>query len=116
MTEYKNLLVWQRSIVLVKRIYIISALFPKTQQYSLVDQMCRCAVSIPSNIAEGSKRSTNKDFKSFLHISLGSLAELETQTIIAHDLGYVSEKDFNFLVKEIDEVAKMTHSLIKKLL
>lgn len=78
--------------------------------------MCRCAISVPSNVAEGSKRSTAKDFKSFLHISLGSLAELETQIVIAHDLGYVTEKDFNPFVKEVDELSKMLHVLIKKLL
>lgn len=78
--------------------------------------MCRCAISIPSNIAEGSKRSTNKDFKSFLHVSLGSLTELETQLIIAHDLLYISEEEFKPLVKETDELSKMLHVLIKKLL
>ncbi len=78
--------------------------------------MCRSAVSVPSNIAEGSKRSTSKDFRLFLHVSLGSLAELETQIVIAHDLLYISNSDFNFLVKEIDELSKMLHVLIKKLL
>lgn len=116
MTEHKKLIVWQRSVVLAKRIYQITDLFPDTQRYSLVDQMCRSAVSVPSNIAEGSKRSTNKDFKSFLHISLGSLAELETQLVIAHDLLYISDREFNPMVKELDELSKMLHVLIKKLL
>jgi four helix bundle protein len=116
MTEHKKLLVWQRSVILARNIYQVTSSFPNTQKYSLVDQMCRSAVSVPSNIAEGSKRSTNKDFKSFLHISLGSLAELETQLVIAHDLSYISEKDFDLLTKEVDEISKMLHSLIKKLL
>jgi four helix bundle protein len=116
MTEHKKLLVWQRSVILARNIYQVTSSFPNTQKYSLVDQMCRSAVSVPSNIAEGSKRSTNKDFKSFLHISLGSLAELETQLVIAHDLSYISEKDFPLLTKEVDEISKMLHSLIKKLL
>lgn len=116
MTEHKKLLVWQRSVVLAKRIYQLTDSFPGTQKYSLVDQMCRSAISIPSNIAEGGKRSTNKDFKSFLHISLGSLAELETQLIIAHDLLYIPEEEFSPLLRETDELSKMLHVLIKKLL
>jgi four helix bundle protein len=77
--------------------------------------MCRSAVSVPSNIAEGSKRSTNKDFKSFLHISMGSLAEVETQLLICKNLQLISEETTHPLQKQAEELSKMLMAFIKKL-
>lgn len=115
MTEYKNLIVWKKAINLTTHVYSFTKKFPPEEKFGLVDQMRRSSVSIPSNIAEGSKRSTDKDFKVFLHTSLGSVAELETQGIIAKNLNYIQEPDYLFLINELDEIAKILHTLIKKL-
>lgn len=115
MTEHKNLIVWQKGIDLTTCIYQITESFPSKEKFGLVDQIRRAAVSIPSNIAEGCKRSTDKDFRSFLHVALGSTAELETQIIIALNLKYIAEIDSISILKELDEIAKILHTLIKKL-
>ncbi len=115
MTEHKNLIVWKKGVDLTTYIYQITKDFPHEERYGLVDQIRRASVSIPSNIAEGSKRSTKKDFKSFLHFALGSVAELETQIIIAINLKYINEKDSVYPLKELDEISKILHTLIKRL-
>ncbi len=84
--NYRDLVVWQKALILVTHIYKLTAKFPKEEIFGLSSQMKRAAVSIPSNIAEGSKRSTEKDFRHFLMISYGSGAELETQVEIAKRL------------------------------
>lgn len=84
--SFKQLVVWQKSIALVKHIYQITNQFPREELYGLVSQMRRAAVAIPSNIAEGKKRKTKKDFVQFLRIADGSAAELETQIIISKEL------------------------------
>ncbi|MBI4092783.1 MAG: four helix bundle protein [Candidatus Kerfeldbacteria bacterium] len=91
MKNFKELRVWQKSIKLVTQVYEITKRFPDDEKYGLVIQMRRSAVSIPSNIAEGHMRTTNKDFKQFLSIARGSCAELETQVVIAAELGYTTE-------------------------
>ncbi len=113
--SYKDLNIWKRSIVVVEDIYKITKNFPKEEIYGLTSQLRRSAVSIPSNIAEGFARFYNKEYRQFLFISLGSCAELSTQIIIALRLGYFENKEANQLLNEIDEVSKMTMSLIKKL-
>jgi four helix bundle protein len=90
---HKDLDVWKKSVDLVVELYKITASFPKEEIYGLTSQMRRAAVSIPSNIAEGAGRRGNKEFVQFLHISLGSLAELETQIIIAGRLQFIAEID-----------------------
>jgi four helix bundle protein len=111
--SFKQLIVWQRALELVKEIYVITGKFPKEELYGLVSQMRRSAVSIPSNIAEGKKRSTKKDFMQFLRIADGSAAELETQVIIAKDL--YSEINFSKAEALLEEVQKMLTTMIKKL-
>ena len=113
--SYKDLNIWKRSIVVVEDIYKITKNFPKEEIYGLTSQLRRSAVSIPSNIAEGFARFSNKEYKQFLFISLGSCAELSTQIIIALRLGYLKNKETDQLLNEIDEISKMTMSLIKKL-
>ncbi len=115
MTEYKNLIVWQKSISFVTAIYELSSTLPSSEKYGLVDQLRRASVSTSSNIAEGSRRSTDKDFKSFLHVSLGSLAEVETQLIICKNLRLIKEEELLSLQKQSDELSKMLMSFIKKL-
>ena len=86
--DYKDLDAWKQAILLVEDIYRISISFPKEELFGLTSQMRRAAVSIPSNLSEGSARNSNKEFAQFLHIALGSLAELETQLIIVDRLAY----------------------------
>lgn len=111
--SFKQLIVWQKAIELVKEIYCVTRDFPKTEIYGLVSQIRRASVSIPSNIAEGKKRKTKKDFVQFLRIADGSAAELETQLIISKEL-YSS---INFLKAEklLTEIQKMLITIINKL-
>lgn len=112
---YQQLLVWKNGIALVFFVYEITKKFPKEELFILVPQMRRAALSVPSNIAEGSLRKTNKDFAHFLHISMGSLVELETQGVVAHGLRYLNQADFDRLLKETEELKKMLYAFIKKL-
>lgn len=113
-TSYKDLIVWQKGIELVKEIYILTSKFPPAEIYGLVSQMRRSAVSIPSNIAEGRQRSTRKDFVQFLRIAQGSVAELETQIIISKNLF----PSYNYVNAEnlLNEIQKMLAGMMKKLL
>jgi four helix bundle protein len=112
---YKDLIVWQKSIDLSIKIYKITFLFPKDELFGLSSQMKRSAVSIPSNIAEGRHRGTRKDFASFLRISLGSSAELQTQLEISKKLSFVNELDYNECNKMLDEIMRMLNAMILKL-
>lgn len=85
--------VWQDSVALVHHVYEFSAAFPQDERFGLISQMRRSAISVPSNIAEGAARGSDKDFLRFLYIARGSLAELETQIIIATQLGYINEQE-----------------------
>jgi four helix bundle protein len=89
MKSYKDLLIWQRSRTLVVTVYKVVSKFPKEELFALTSQIKRCSISVPSNIAEGWGRDTNKNFINFLNIAKGSLYELETQLIIAADLKYI---------------------------
>ena len=96
-------------------IYSFTKGFPQDERYGLTSQMRRSAVSIPANIAEGFKRFHPKEYRQYLHITLGSAAELETETIIARKLGYLDEAQLNILSDKIDQLSKMTTALLKKL-
>jgi four helix bundle protein len=112
---YKDLFVWQKAMELVTSIYEVTALFPDSEKFGLISQMRRCAVSIPSNIAEGRYRGTKKDFRQFLIISFGSGAELETQILIAKRLTLSSKFNFERADSLLDEVMKMLNSMISSL-
>lgn len=112
---YKDLKIWNRGIDLVSQVYIIINEFPKEEQFGLISQMRRCSISVPSNIAEGWGRNTNKYFIQFCNHSRGSLMELETQSIIARKLNYINKKDFEILDREIEELIKMLNRFITKL-
>lgn len=114
MNNYKELDVWKRSIKLAVNIYKLTSALPTEEKFGLVSQLRRCAVSVPSNIAEGSGRKTNKEFSQFLSISYGSLCELDTQVIISFELGYLKNNDVKDLEKEVNELQKMIFSLINK--
>lgn len=102
---FKSLIVWQKSLTLAKEIYRLVDLLPARENYALADQMRRSAISIPSNIAEGSRRSGKKDYAHFVSIAHGSLAELETQILIAKDR--YPKIPFASLEKSIDEISRM---------
>ncbi len=114
MHHYKNLIVWQKSVDLSIKIYKITNTFPEHEKFGLTNQLRRAGVSLPSNIAEGSKRTTKKDFKHFLTIASGSGAEMETQLYIAQQLGYLTNEEYSTTQEDITEVMKMITSLIKK--
>ena len=112
---HRDLEVWKKSIDLVTLIYKHTADNPKEEMYGLTSQIRRCAVSIPSNIAEGSARTTKKDFSHFLAIALGSAAELETQLIISRNLGFLQDAVLDDLVLELTSIRRMTLGLRKSI-
>lgn len=113
--NFRDLNVWKKGIEIVKEVYRTVNSFPKQEFYGLSSQMQRCAVSIPSNIAEGFSGFHNKEYKQFLYIALGSCAELETQTQIAVELKYINEGLKNSLMEKLDHEGRMLRNLIKKL-
>ena len=114
-SSYQGLVVWQKAMDLTAVIYKLVKKLPKEELYSLSDQMRRAVVSIPSNIAEGQDRNTNKEFAQFLHIARGSKAELETQLLICVKVGYLTEIEIIEAINLSVEVGKMLTSLINKL-
>jgi len=100
MITHKDLDIWKEGIELVEEVYKATAEFPKEEIYGLTNQMRRASVSIPSNISEGAARGGKKEFIKFLYIALGSLAELETQTIISEKLGYLKEHRLMDLIEK----------------
>lgn len=113
--SYKDLIVWQRAIELVKEIFKLTRDFPREETYGIVSQMRRAAISIPSNIAEGSGRSFKKEWRQFYSISYGSTLELETQLIISRDLNLANKESFIKSFQLIEEVSKMIRVIINNL-
>src|SRR5439155_18249577 len=112
-SSYRDLLVWQKAIALVTEIYRATRSFPKEEVYGLTSQMRRAAVSIPSNIAEGQARLTKGEFRQFLGQAKGSLAELDTQLVIAQHLGFLADSEP--LSGRLSEVGRMLNGLIASL-
>ncbi|TSC55341.1 MAG: s23 ribosomal protein [Parcubacteria group bacterium Gr01-1014_18] len=110
--SYKDLIVWQKSMDLVVRIYHLTQSFPQEERFGLISQLRRSAVSIPSNIAEGSRRGTKKDYRSFVLIAYGSGAELETQIEIAKRLDFLKSADSHQLDLLLQEIMKMLNKLV----
>lgn len=113
--DYEDLKIWQKGIEIVKDIYGLTDKFPKEEMYGLASQMKRAAISIPSNIAEGFERFHGKEYKQYLRISLGSSAELSTQTTIAKELKFIDETSARNIKEELKTLSKMISTLIKKL-
>jgi four helix bundle protein len=113
--NFKKLIIWKKSLEIVFETYNVTKTFPNDEKYGLASQLNRCSVSIPSNIAEGCSKSSEKHFKNFLEISLGSAFEWETQIIIAKGLGYINQEKFNQLEKNINSIQKMISSFKDKL-
>lgn len=114
MKSYKELIVWKKAVTLSTLVYLITNSFPKSEIYSITSQIRRSVVSIPSNIAEGQVRGHN-EFIQFLRVAYGSGAELETQLLIALNIKFISQKDYNQLSSLLDEIMKMLNKLISSL-
>lgn len=110
--SYQDLLVWQKGMSIVENVYMATRNFPSDEQFGLTSQLRRCAVSVPSNIAEGYGRGTQKSYVNFLKIARGSLLELETQMLISERLGFYDGQ--MSILNDIEEESKMLNSLIKK--
>ena len=107
MRDFHKLIIWQRSHQLALNVYSISKLFPKDELFGLTSQIRRAVSSIPTNIAEGCGRASNKDFAHFLQIAIGSAAEVEYELLLAHDLDYINDNDYQTLTEETVAVRKM---------
>lgn len=114
-TSYKDLLVWQRSLQVAEEVYRLTKSFPQEERFGLTSQIRRAAVSVPSNIAEGQARQSTAEFRQFLSIAQGSLAEIETQLEISVRIGLVKETDVEKCRKLITETSKMLSALRKAL-
>ena len=111
MKGHRDLEVWQKSMQFVTDLYRETEAFPRHELYGLTNQLRRAAVSVPSNIAEGSGRNSKKEFHQFLNLARGSLLELETQVEIARNLGYLSEERCTKLLKKTNEIGRMLNGL-----
>ena len=115
MHNFRELKVWTKARLLVKDIYLLTKKLPEEERFGLISQMRRASVSIPSNIAEGTGRRTDKEFGRYLDIAIGSAYELETQLILCLDLYFINEQTFNELEEKVQEIERMIHSLREKL-
>lgn len=115
MKTFRDLIVWQKSFKLAVLIYRITESFPKSEIYGLTSQIRRAAVAIPSNIAEGQYRGHKPEYIQFLNIAKGSSAELETQLLLAKELKFINDKDFEEALSLLIEVEKMLSKLITRL-
>lgn len=115
MKNFKQLLIWQKGLKIAVGSFELVSLFPKEEKYGLSQQITHAAVSIPSNIAEGSSRTSSKDYNRFLEISLGSTFEMETQLMIAEAVNFGDKEKITGLLKDIDEEQKMLISFMGKL-
>ncbi len=112
MGTYRDLLAWQKGIKLAKAVYELTANYPSDERFGLTNQMRRCSISIPSNIAEGFGRGSDKELVQFLYISLGSSNELDTQLTVSYELSFITEDRFKEIEKLNNEINKMLQSLI----
>jgi four helix bundle protein len=113
--SYQDLNVWQKAMDLVVVIYKATAAFPKTETYGLTNQLRRAAVSVASNIAEGSAKRSTREFIRFINIASGSVAELQTQIILSQRLDYFDEVTYTRLIQKVDEIGRMLHGLQESL-
>ena len=110
--SYRDLIAWKKAMVLVEEIYCATEVFPREERYGLMSQLRRAAVSVPSNIAEGQARYSRREFHHFLNNARGSLAEVETQIVLANDLGHLALKETNALLLKTSELGRIVNGLI----
>ena len=115
MKDYREFVVWQKAMLLAKEIYRLCRMLPKEETYALSDQMRRAAISIPSNIAEGFSRNSDKEFSYFLRVAAGSKSELETQLYLGQEVGYYSNDDIKEAQTLCFEIGKMIYVLLRKI-
>lgn len=115
MRNFKELKIWQKGFDIAIKSYRLTAQFPKEEKYSVISQITRAAVSIPSNIAEGSSRTSDKDYNRFIEISLGSSFELETQLLLSQSLGFGDKRLCDDILKDVDEEQKMLIGFMNRL-
>jgi four helix bundle protein len=108
MHRFKELEIWKKSRIFCSNIYQVTSTFPNDEKFGITNQLRRASVSIPSNIAEGSSRNSNKDFARFLEIAIGSAYEIETQLLIASDLNFLKQENLEPLISQLEEIIKMT--------
>ena len=113
--SYRQLIVWQKAMGLVKEIYQLTNRFPKDEVYGLIGQIRRAAVSIPSNIAEGQGRDSTREFLHHLSIAYGSLMEVETQLLIAESLNYLNEDETKLILNKTAETGRLINGLTRSL-
>ena len=115
MRYFKQLKVWEKVHILIVEVYNITKSFPPDERFGLTGQLRRAVASVPTNIAEGCGRDTERDFARFLSIAAGSASELEYQLLLACDLGYVENESFKDLTQQVNEIKMMLNSFIQKL-
>ena len=115
MGDFRKLLIWQKSMLLVTKIYTTTSKFPKEEIFGITSQIRRCAVSVPSNIAEGFGRDSDKEYLRYLNISMGSLFEMQTQIEIIKNIGYLTEEEFNTIYEDSREIERMLVFFMNKI-
>jgi four helix bundle protein len=115
MHNFKKLNIWVNAMSLVKDVYLLTSNFPKEEKFGLISQINRCSISVPSNIAEGSSRSSNKEFSHFIKIALGSLFELETQIILSSEFQMINDQDSIIILDKIATLQKMINGFLTTL-
>lgn len=115
MKTHKDLDVWKLSIDFVTEIYAKTKSYPKEEHFGITNQIRRAAVSVPSNIAEGAGRRSDKEFLQFLYIALGSVQEIDTQLLISLNLNYLTKSEYEILLIKLDQISKMLFGLIKSI-
>ena len=115
MKNFKELIIWQKGIEIVKKVYGLTKYFPSEEKFGIISQMTRAAVSISANIAEGSSRNSDKDYARFLQLALGSAFELQTYLVMVKEMQWVSVNEIIQVELILEEEIKMIHSFLKKL-
>ncbi|WAC42293.1 four helix bundle protein [Pedobacter sp. SL55] len=115
MHNFRQLQIWKEGMEVTKQVYLLLAKFPSSEKFGLISQISRCAISVPSNIAEGSSRSSNKEFSHFLSIALGSLFELETQLLLSTELEIISKEQLGSSIESIIHLQKKISAFKKTL-